>query len=434
VNLLINLILTKNISKELLSSAKLLPANLQKNNIKIENLFEDIFTNFKQSENTSLNNNLNDNKIQIPKSENDMVYNNDQNEKNYNNNQDLIEIFNNTAPANVGNNTNSLLNIEVEVKDNNSTNNKINKEHDLDPFAINNFLVDYNKKEEKNATQNNFNLNAIQNFDQSININPNLDDLIQKQKKVDLNDDNINLDFLNPSLNYNNKSSTLNTNNSIELAQISLNKILINQNNQNIKTDDNQYYNINSNPLDFFAVDSIKQDQNHKQIINKIDNNKIKSKSLQETNYSNNTHSQIQSQEGQNFSYLNFYLGNEENQNLLNKTNDSGNLKSKNMNDLEIKEDQSINNIGDINDIFALAEVLKQRNSENNNLDLSNDYMKKSETKNYRKSLDSNDLKNKKKKIEKLFYNDIVKSRYNMKIYQEKYDNEIVEIFLSVRF
>lgn len=424
------MVLSRNISKELLSRAKLLPAKFHFKNQQIGNIFEDIFSNIKTD------------------SESEQIINLQINlNGDINNNYDLLNIFEKSNQIlNENFNKEEKLNeIALESdKTNNENNNNINQYANL--FEINNYSNQENKDKDNYSkdTQNNF---RSFNEYQLPSANNGFENKNKNDKIIDLNDENFDLDFLKSSLSNKNQGNP----DKIEIINENKNKNLIIQNNriddkiiskneshiektsgaEDYLKDFLQIYHnnptINSNHLD----NKINVKSNEKEVCRKTDN------PFEITNYTNNeTYSE---RNHASFSYLNFNLDNDnENHNLLN------NYPIHNYDAIAINgipglaeqiipginknnfENNSINNIGDINDIFALSEAMEKKK---NNKDFNDHILEPSE---YRKSLENNNVNNNKKKIEKLFYTDLITKKFNLICNQDKYDGELIEIFINV--
>jgi len=416
------LTLTKNIPKELLSRGKLLPANYQIKNNKIENLFEEIFSNFKENDNTHTGEIDNNQIINSPNFENninkDHFYNYNSDKIN-NNNNNILDLFTTNNTENNNNKTISsfnLINFEVDnLNINENHNNNIKQKEKID-------LFDFNNKKENNNYDKNQNQICLPCSDKFFSESG------EKQKVFDLNDENLDLNFLSRNDNTEkrlisdevNKEKDKEDNNNYAFPCINIvNEI---QDIQEKKIVD---------PLDFFVDDLIKNNSNqsHKTITRNPFS--LKPDSI-ETDFSKEEKNKHEIT-NQTTSYLNFTIVNDENQNLLkDNNNDADPFQASGIdgNYLDYKENQSINNIGDINDFFSYAEALEQKH---NDFNINGDQDQYAEPMDYRKSLEANKIENNKKKLEKLFYNDTLLKKFNLKITQDRYDNELIEIFLNVK-
>lgn len=406
------MVLTQNVAKELLSRAKILPAKFLIYKIQIGDLFEDIFSNIKNTPNNLENPTIN--KI-IIKNE----------EKNY----DLLDIFDQSYKDKI-----NVVDSEQELE-------KLKHEKNEESSAKRQFFDLMEPYSQNKGTGNTNGLSCEFQLPSASNL---FEIDAQKEKNIDLNDENFNLDFLK-AYNRDKYKEEKETNDlQIDKNQSEMNKInekaLFETQNKKLKKE---------NPLDFIDefISSNKNNNNKKtdginnSQVNELELSKIKSENPC-TDTQCTSHFSNPNTNPQNFSYLNFNFENDENQKLLNSDQNTdpfgikgipgiaeqiipGINNAKNQNPFD---SHSINNIGDINDIFALSQAMENRLNHGEN---SNQVLEPSE---YRKSLENNNLKNNKKKIEKLFYTESIINKFNLKINQEKYDGELIDIFLHVNY
>ncbi len=404
------MVINKKISQELLSRAKLLPAKFQTKNIHIENLFDDIFSNFKNNSESSYNLNSNG-----PKA--DFEFNNNQ-EKNC----DLLNIFEKSNQET--NDKNKVEDLGSNLK-NLNTNEllEISKPYlfDIDVAHFANENNDLNSQSLSNKFQLPSSNKAFEVQDQNNKNN----------KMIDLNDENFDLDFLKSKKSEDKKKEKfiLNNNKNINKTNINDSKdnSALNYEEQNLKSNPSDFVNylfpenIDHNQDKFNLKNS--KDESRKDYCNRTDNPFL---AISNTNNSSNSN-----KNGHSFSYLNFNLENEENQSLLSSScyqnsdqfvinGNASIINNKNPFDCN-----SINNIGDINDIFALSEAEEKRKNNQNS------FIQVLEPTEYRKSIENTNLNNK-KKIEKLLYTNVIIKKFNLKISQKNYDCDLIDIFLNV--
>lgn len=412
------LVLQKNIPAELLSRAKILPADEQVKNEKIENLFEEIFSNLNDKKILDDENNANGGD-QFEKNQSTMnPYSNQSFYENVYTSGDLIN-FSIQSDHTITKNDSGIINWQ-----DNNQNENIKKEIKFGSREYENIL--FNSEDFKTSG------NSLNN--QAIELYQNNNYIFHKTNNlIDTKDDNT----LYPNLPIiDNQANDLSGN---------LNNLKINEN-LNI-AEYTQNIGLKNNPLDFFSQD--------------IYNNKIESNALISINVNNSffnnastniipkpldnqtlfdffkdnhkqespLHQEVNTNQD-NYQHLNFYLGNEEQQTLLNNNNPLNNVQLGNRElkqDIDCSAKKSINNVNEINEFFSFGDVLSEANAEITKSELN--LMAPSE---YRKSLESNHNTPNKKKIEKLFYNDKFLQEFNFKVTQNRYDTELVEILLNV--